>query len=315
VENKIEKIYKIEINNKEYPKQLLRLKNPPKELYAIGNISLLQKKIVAIVGSRKCSNYGIEYAKKFATALSKNNITIVSGLAEGIDTIAHKYSMKNKGRTIAVLASGFEHIFPKENKQLFNEIIKNNGCIISEYPPETNVNMKNFPIRNRIIAALSEGLLVIEAKHRSGSTITARDALKLEIPVFCLPNKLGEVNGVGTNNLIKKGAYLVTTVNDILEKIGEELLDENRIIEIYKTIDELDKEKERENKLYKPINVDNQYMEIYQTLIEKPLNIEELARKTNKCIAEINQKITIMEIEGLIETCPGNIIKLKNINF
>lgn len=311
MENKIEKIYKIEINCKEYPKQLLKLKRPPKILYAVGNIDLLQQKSIAIVGSRRCTEYGIGQAKKFASLFSKKGITIISGLAEGIDTVAHEYSMKNEGKTIAVLASGFENIFPPANKELFNQIIKNNGCIISEYSPNTKVNMKNFPIRNRIIAALSVGVLVTEAKYRSGSTITGRDALKLEIPVFCIPNKIGEVNGVGTNNLIKIGANLVTDVNDILSKIGEENLDKSKIKEINKLIDAQDDEIINEDITYKTINIDNQNREIYECLIEKPLNIEELARITNKSIVELNQKITIMEIEGLIETCPGSIIKLK----
>ena len=312
VENKIEKIYKIEINCKEYPKQLLKLKRPPKILYAVGNIDLLQQKSIAVVGSRKCTKYGIGQTKKFAGVLSKTGITIISGLAEGIDTVAHEYSMKNEGKTIAVLASGFNHIFPEANKELFNQIIKNNSCIISEYPPNTNVNMKNFPIRNRIIAALSTGVLVIEAKYRSGSTITGRDALMLENPVFCIPNKIGEINGVGTNNLIKSGANLVTDVNDILSKIGEEILDKDKIKEINKLIDSQEDQISKENNIYKPINIDKQYMEIYECLIEKPLNIEELTRITNKSIVELNQKITIMEIEGLIETCPGSIIKLKS---
>ncbi len=314
MENKIEKIYEIEQNNAYYPSSLLSLQDPPKKLYVIGNIELINNKKIAIVGSRINTEYGEINTKKFAYQLSKKGLTIVSGLAEGIDTIAHQNSMRNKGGTIAVVASGFKNIFPKKNKNLFKNIIKNNGCIISEYSPETKVNMKNFPIRNRIIAGLSLGVLVTEAKFRSGSSITAKRALELGKPVFCLPNKIGEVNGVGTNNLIKIGAHLVTDVNEILVQVGEELIGEKEKMKINEMLEKetkyMNKSKEKVKK-YKTLKIDKQYIEIYKSLIEKPLNIEELARKTNKSIAEINQKITIMEIEGLIQTYPGNIIKLK----
>lgn len=164
----------IKITDSKYPKRLLDIKNPPKQLYVKGNDELLNNASIAIVGSRKCTSYGIKYAKEFASEISNNNITIISGLALGIDAVAHEFSKDSKGKTIAVVGCGLDKIYPEENKELFKQILENNGCIISEYPPGTEVNTKNFPRRNRIISGISMGVLVIEATCKSGSTITAR---------------------------------------------------------------------------------------------------------------------------------------------
>lgn len=300
---KIEKVFEITKEDKEYPEKLRQVDSPPQKLYVLGNTELLKNKAIAIVGTRKNTEYGERYTKKFASQLSNCGITIISGLALGIDTIAHQNSMKGLGRTIAVIGSGFEHIYPNENKNLFNQILQNDGCIISEYSPDTPVNMLNFPLRNRIIAGLSLGVLVTEARFRSGSSITARDAFAQKKPVFCLPNKLGETTGVGPNNLIKIGAHLVTNVNDILSEIGEKLILPEKLNAEQK---ELIKRKD-----FNISKIEKQYRSIFKALQEEPININELARKTQKSIIEINQKITIMEIEGLIEVLPGNIIKIK----
>lgn len=264
----------------------------------MGNIKLLQNKSIAIVGTRASTPYGEVYAKKFASKISKIGISIISGLALGIDTISHKNSMKNKGKTIAVIGSGFKEIYPKENTILFKEIIENGGCIISEYPPEEKVNMANFPTRNRIIAGISSCVLVIEAKYRSGSSITAKNAFEQKKPVFCIPNQLGIKTGVGTNNLIKMGAKLVTNVNDILLQIGEKQIEE--------------KEQEQEEIILKQIVVKKEYKTIYEILKKEPININELAKITKEEIQKINQKLTMMEIEGLIETLPSNMVKRKD---
>lgn len=266
-------------------------------------MQLLQNKAIAIVGTRANTEYGEKYAKKFANEISKVGITVVSGLAEGIDTIAHKSAMKNKGRTIAVLGSGFHNIFPEQNKELFNEILKNNGCIISEYSANEEKKSANFPTRNRIIAGLSKGILVIEAKFRSGSSITAKYGFKQEKPVFCIPNQIGIKTGVGTNNLIKVGAHLITNVNEILLEIGEEAIEE--------TNEEKIEENEKEEKLEAQVKVNKEYRGIYKALEKGAIEVNELARKLKQNIVEINQKLTIMEIEGLIETLPGNRIKRK----
>lgn len=215
----------------------------------------------------------------------------------GIDTVAHKNSMKNVGKTIAVIASGFNYIFPKENIELANEIVKNGGLIISEYPPNTEIDMKKFPARNRIIAGISNATIVIEAKAVSGSGITARNAIEQGKLVFCIPQDIGKKTGVGTNNLIKKGAKLVTSSNEILEQIGESKIEEVK--------DDMQKNK---NIKY----IDKKYTKIYNYISKNSVDINKISRDLNINIAELNQKLTLMEIEELIEFLPGNIIKVKS---
>ena len=280
----------IEKGDKRYPKRLLEVIKPPKRLYVEGNLELLNKDSLAIVGSRKCTEYGIKHAKEFAKKISQKDIAIISGFATGIDTVAHEVASKYEGNTIAVMGAGFNNIYPEENKELLKQILKNGGLIISEYPPETEVDMKNFPKRNRIISALAKGVLVIEAAHRSGSTITARYALKQDKTVFCLPRNIGEPKGVGTNELIKQGAILVTSPNDILREF--------RVISGKERFNIVKEEQES--------NINKEYLDIYNFITYIPINIEILAKKTGISISEINQKLTMMELEGYIKSMPGN---------
>ena len=279
----------IEKSDKKYPKSLLDVGKSPKRLYLEGNIELLNKDSLAIVGSRKCTEYGVKYTKEFAKAISKKDIAIISGFATGIDSVAHEVASKYEGNTIAVMGAGFNNIYPEENKELLKQILKNGGLIISEYPPETEVDMKNFPKRNRIISGLAIGVLVIEAAHRSGSTITARYALKQDKTVFCLPRNIGESKGVGTNELIKQGAILVTSPNDIL-----------RQFHVTSGKEKFNIVKEEES------NINKEYLDIYNFITYIPINIEILAKKTGISISEINQKLTMMELEGYIKSMPGN---------
>ena len=290
----INKIYEIKETDKLYPEKLLQIKDRPNKIYAVGNIELLNNKSIAIVGSRISTTYGEYYAAKFAKEISKKGITIISGLAKGIDTVAHQNSKQEKGRTIAVLGCGFNHVYPKENEELFNEIIEDGGCIVSQYSPDTDINLKEVPFRNRIISALSEGVLIVEARHRSGSGVTAKYAFEQNKKVFCLPNQIGVTTGVGTNNLIKVGAILVTNSNEILTQIGENV--------------EKDTEENEKTKLKIP----DEYKEIYEKLEEGKIGINELARSLNQTIVQINQKLTLMELEGLIEMLPGNVVQIKD---
>ena len=189
MEKRIEDYKIIKIGDKEYPNRLSKIKNAPETLYVKGDYSLLNKLSIAIVGSRKCDEYGKIQAKRFASYLSQKNICIISGLATGIDTMAHLYSMENEGKTIAVIASGFEHIYPTENKILFEKILENGGAIVSEYEQSTEIDMRKFPIRNRIISGLSAGVLVVEARIKSGSMITGRLAIKQNKELFCIPRR------------------------------------------------------------------------------------------------------------------------------
>ena len=207
------------LNDEKYPKKLKEIYEPPFVLFAKGDISLLNKNCLAIVGCRLCSSYGREQAQKFSYYLSRKNFVIVSGLARGIDTWSHIGCLKGKGKTIAVLGSGLDVIYPPENKGVFEAIAKS-GLVISEYIVGTKPSPKNFPRRNRIISGLSKGVLVIEAKKRSGSLITVDIALEQGREVFALPGNVNSKNSEGTNELIKQGAKIVTNIDDIIEELN-----------------------------------------------------------------------------------------------
>lgn len=207
---------KITKNDELYPNKLKQIIDPPQVLYYLGDIMLLQNNCLAIVGCRNASQYGIKIAKIFANEISKAGITIVSGLARGIDTTAHKYALSSIGKTIAVLGCGIDIIYPRENEGLFKDIINNGGLIISEFEPGTAPLKENFPKRNRIISALSEGILVVEAKKRSGTMITVDCALEQGKDVFVIPGNIDSLNSVGTNELIKEGAICVTNYNEVI---------------------------------------------------------------------------------------------------
>lgn len=211
------KVIKININSKWYPEKLKNISSPPKELYCLGNLKLLNMKSIAIIGSRNFSNYGKRAAEDFSYNLAKEGICIISGLARGVDSFAHSGALESNGYTIAVLGSGLNNIYPKENKELFDRIINNNGLIISEYPLGTKPLKQHFPARNRIISGLSEGVLVIEAKKNSGTNITVDFALEQGKDVYVIPGNIYSKTSDGTNFLIKEGAIPVTSYEDIIK--------------------------------------------------------------------------------------------------
>jgi len=222
----------IHICEKSYPQILKQIYDAPVSLYIRGNKEILNGKNVGIVGCRDCTDYGKKAAKYFAYNLSKEkSINIVSGLAKGVDSYAHWGSVganiecestKNCGKkqvscgkTIAVLGNGLDMIYPKENIELANEIIRSGGAIISEYPCGTKPDKMNFPARNRIISGLSKGIIVIEAKEKSGTLITVDFALEQGRDVFVVPGNINSINSVGTNDLIRQGAKIVTSYEDV----------------------------------------------------------------------------------------------------
>lgn len=180
---------KISINNKDYPKKLKEILNPPEKLYVEGNLKDLDSPCLAVVGSRNCTEYGEKWCKYFVRELVKYGITIVSGMALGIDSIAHKTALKYGGKTIAVLPCGFNNIFPEENINLYKRIIENDGTAITEYDLNSKAGYQKFLQRNRIVSGLSMGVLVVEAAYRSGTTVTARHALIQKRDVFCIPRE------------------------------------------------------------------------------------------------------------------------------
>lgn len=275
-------------NDEKYPKKLLKIKDAPEKIFALGNLEVLNKQSVGIVGSRECTEYGWYQSYKFSNELAKNNICIVSGLAVGIDSAAHIGAKDEIGKTVAVLGSGFNHIYPKENENLFWSIIKNDGCIISEYDPDILPDSSNFPKRNRIVSGLSSAILVVEAKYRSGTTITANYAKEQGKDIFCVPSNLGIKAGYGTNRMISEGAKIVLEVEDILKNI-----------------------KSKENKKKKN-NINNENLLVYEAIGYSPIHINEICKKTNLSIVKVNSIITILEIEGYIKQIQsGSFIKVR----
>jgi DNA processing protein len=316
---------------------LLSIKEYPESLYCRGNTDLLKKnKIVAIVGSRNCSEYGRKYARLFAKNLAKENICVISGLATGIDSAAHDGSIGEEGKTIAVLGGGLNHIYPASNLWLFNKIKENGGLIISEHEDDAETLISGFPKRNRIITGIADAVLVIEACPRSGSKVSAEYAFKQGKKVYCIPMNLDNKNSAGIIELIDKGAKIVTSPRKLIKDLyggnddGVENVNEkekeSKKSKKYHNGNEHDKEEKNENvknrrsrkaqnkspdmqmNIFDEEEIPEKYLDIYLSL-EKPLSREEIAQKINKNIRQVNELLTMMEIEGLIEQTAGNMFK------
>lgn len=302
------KIEKIDCKSKEYPKKLLKINNYPKVIYAIGNTSLLNsnKKSVAIIGSRNCTEYGRNVAFRFANDLSKTGITIISGMAIGIDALSHIGAMEEIGKTIAVLGGGLNKIYPKENEWLFHEIIRNQGCIISEYEPNEEAESEKFLQRNRIVSGLSDAVLVVEAEHRSGTSVTAQIAKKQNKILFAIPSNLESKNGIGTNKLLQEGAKIAIEYTDIIKELKKE--------------DESEKQKPKKikkdvkpiQKIKESIEIKEEYKPIYNLLLSNPRNINELSKILDINISKLNSILTFMQIEGIVKQLPGNEFTIKS---
>lgn len=211
------KIDIISIQDVKYPKQLKDIYDPPIAIYVQGNVNIMQNyELISIVGSRQCSYYGRKIALELSKYLSDKNITIVSGLAKGIDSYSHIGALKGGGKTIAVLGSGLAQIYPKENIKLALNIIEEGGTIISEYPIDEMPNRLNFPARNRIISGLSNKLIIVEARKNSGSLITVDYALEQGKEIYAVPGNITSNISEGTNELIKDGANIITSYEDVL---------------------------------------------------------------------------------------------------
>lgn len=185
------------LNSKAYPKKLKEIPNPPEKLYVDGNIENLYTPCLAVIGSRNCTDYGEKWCKYFVKELVKYGITIVSGMALGIDSIAHRTALKHGGRTIAVLPCGFSNIYPKRNTGLYKNILNNKGTVITEYELDIEAEYNRFLERNRIVSGLSMGVLVVEAAYRSGTSVTARLAIAQKRDVFCIPRKFRQSKKCG----------------------------------------------------------------------------------------------------------------------
>lgn len=207
------------IKDEDYPYLLKQIYDPPSVIYIMGNKKILSQNGIAIVGSRNCSLYGQKIAKYLSYQLAKKGIHIISGLARGIDTFSHMGTLQAKGKTIAVLGSGLDVIYPPENAKLAEKIVESGGCLVSEYIVGTKPLGEHFPARNRIISGLASGVVVVEASEKSGSLITVDFALEQGKNVYAVPGNINSPNSLGTNSLIKQGAKIVTNVEDILEDL------------------------------------------------------------------------------------------------
>lgn len=274
-------------DNKKYPQILRNIKNPPKSLWIEGNVDLLNEICFTIVGSRNCSDYGEKWCKKFTKDLIEYNIVIVSGMARGIDSIAHNTALKYGGKTIAVLPSGINNIYPKENIMLYKNIIENDGAVISEYMPDEKCLKKNFLERNRIVSGLGIGTLVIEAGYRSGTSVTARYTHENNKNVFCVPGSLDNKRSYGTNIIIKKGAKLVTEINDIISNYS--FLNKVNII--------------NEEEIY---NIDDELKNTYELILAGFTDVNSISKKLGEDVHKVMIKITMLEIDGKIKKIGGN---------
>ena len=267
-----------------YPKLLKEIYNPPFILFYRGNISRLYDSCLGVVGARKNSSYGEQVTREIVSELTRQKITIVSGLALGIDALAHQACLQAGGVTVAVLGSSLDwpNIGPSTNKQLARDILEQGGFLVSEYAPVFPASKITFPLRNRIISGLSLGVLIIEAAQSSGTLITGKFALEQNRDVFAVPGNIYNLTSVGTNNLIKLGAKLVTSASDILEELNLRQISEisEQIIEIPTT----DEEKF-----------------ILQYLSQEPTHIDKISQLCKIRISVLSSKLMLMEMNGLIK--------------
>lgn len=288
----------ITIEDKNYPEQLKIISKPPKKIYVLGDEKILQEKSIAIIGSRNCTPYGELEAFKFSEELTKQGLVITSGMAVGIDSYAHKGCISQNGKTIAVLGSGFNHLYPKENTELFKRILDMGGAVISEYAPSVEPSSDKFRQRNRIVSGLSIATLIIEAEYRSGTTITARYAREQGKPVFCIPNSIENRKGIGTNELLKNGALLATNIDDILSKCN--------------LPKKLNTKEEFKSESSIKLKINKKYKYIYDVLEKQPLTTNEISKRLKMSINDLNSKLLLMEIEGLAKRVAGNsYVKIK----
>lgn len=282
-----ENIWLITAEDPDFPPLLREISTPPALLYGRGDIKILKAKpLLAVVGTRKPTQYGLEATSVLVRELTEAGVTIVSGLAMGIDARSHEMALENKGKTIAVLGSGVDQnsIFPSENRGLARRILETGSVIVSEYAPTTPAVKEHFPARNRIISGLSQGVLVIEAREKSGALITARLALDQNREVFALPGSIFSLASTGPNKLIKQGAKAVIMVQDIFEELG---IDYN-------------KAREEEGRL-----LDEQERLLLELLVE-PLGVDLIKEKSGLETAAIIASLSLLELKGRVKNMGGD---------
>ena len=324
IENDLKLIKQLSINlitcnDKRYPVILKNIFDYPPIIYVKGMLENDDLNI-AIVGSRMASTYGIFATERLARELALNGVTVVSGMARGIDSAAHRGALSGRGRTIAVLGCGLDIVYPPENKNLCEKIVAN-GAIISEFSLGTPPNAPNFPIRNRIISGLSLGVVVVEANERSGSLITARIALEQGREVFAVPGNIDSHSSRGSHKLIKEGAKLIENVNDILEEIIPQM--ERRQSDCLPDIQKINSIVMNENITveapFRPVipkptgNLSKNEEIVYNVLTAEPINIDLIIEKSGLNVNETLNCLLNLELHDAILQLPGKLYKRKEL--
>ena len=274
-----------------YPARLRMIPDPPPLLYLKGEIRREDEKAVAVVGSRSTSDYGRRVARDLCRGLASLGFTVVSGMARGIDGTAHETSLNAGGRTIAVLGSGVDRVYPAEHDKLYRRISENGG-VISEFPMGTRPLAFNFPARNRVISGLSLGVVVVEATEKSGSLITAALALEQGREVFAVPGEVGASRSRGAHRLIRQGAKLVETVDDIMEEIAPQLLARSgkAVSAPRRTL---------------PQNLGVEFQKIFALFEERPLQIDEIIESSGYSPSRVSEILLELELQAYVRQLPG----------
>jgi DNA processing protein len=291
----------IPITDSRYPLNLKQIFDPPLVLFAQGNIALLNQQQIAMVGSRDASINGRDNAFEFAQKLAQAGLVITSGLALGIDGAAHKGTLSVKGKTIAVVATGLDQVYPARHRLLAKNILDNDGAILSEFAPGTPPKPGYFPKRNRIISGLSLGVLVVEATIKSGSLVTARCAIEQNREVFAIPSTINNPQAKGCHWLIKQGAKLVDNIADIVDEI--ELLPQSGLNLSINTEKDLASEESQKQHLFNDSLLASVGYEI------TPVDI--VISRSKLPIDVVLTRLTILELKGLVATVPGGYLRVK----
>jgi len=276
----------ITLNDPEYPQLLREIHDPPTVLYVWGQLLERDHQAIGVVGSRRTSNYGIECAKKLSYQIAYSGLTVVSGLARGIDTAAHQGAIAAKGRTVAVLGAGLLHLYPAENRILAEKIAES-GAVVSEFPMQKTPDRQTFPMRNRIISGWGFGLLVIEAGMNSGALISASQAADQGRNLYAVPGQIDRPTSYGTNRLIQQGAKLVMTVDDILEDLQT----------LFSQIPDLIPSK--------PPEIEGDLLKVYEAISENETPIDEIIQNAHLPAGTVTAALLQLEMKHMVKQLPG----------
>ena len=279
-------IEKIDFTSPEYPEKLRNIPSPPKQLYCAGDISLLHRKSVGVVGARKHTVYGKNVALMVGRRLAESGVPVVSGLAMGIDAYSHEGALEAEGKVIGVLGSGIDRMGPARNYSLMMKGLEAGGLVVSEYEPGTEASAWTFPERNRIISGLSEAVVVVEAGLNSGSLITAKHASEQGRSIYAVPGNINSQSSIGSNLLIRDGAVPLVIIDDLIRDIGAEASRRDAA----------------------PPGIEGDELDIYEAVaLRSGATCEELIADTGLSPSLFNSLLTVMEIKGLVESYAGRI--------